>query len=305
MMAAAHPLLLTERLPPLRGRLTPDAPLAQLTWFRVGGPAELLFRPADIDDLLDFLAGKPADVPVTVIGVASNLLVRDGGIRGVVLRLARGFAEIAAHGDEVEAGSAALDVNVARVAADAGIGGLEFLVGVPGTIGGAVRMNAGAYGREIKDVLVWAELALPGGRLVRLTADELGLSYRRSRLPAGAVVTRARLRGRAAPPAEVLARMGEIQAQRQATQPIRSRTGGSTFANPPGHKAWQLIDAAGCRGLTVGEAQVSEQHCNFLINLGAARAADIEALGEEVRRRVLAQSGISLEWEIKIVGERA
>jgi len=304
-MAAAHPLLLLDRLPPLRGRLTPDAPLAQLTWFRVGGAAELLFRPADVDDLLAFLAAKPPEVPLTVIGVASNLLVRDGGIAGVVLRLARGFAEIRAEGDEVEAGAAALDLNVARVAAEAGIGGLEFLCGVPGTVGGAVRMNAGAYGRETKDVLVWAELALPGGRLVRLTADELGLSYRRSRLPEGAVVTRARFKGEPKPAADVLARMGEIQAQRQATQPIRSRTGGSTFANPPGHKAWQLIDAAGCRGLRVGEAQVSEQHCNFLINLGGAIAADIETLGEEVRRRVKAQSGIELEWEIKIVGKPA
>ena len=305
MMAAAHPLALAERLPPLRGRLTPDAPLAQLTWFRVGGPAELLFRPADVEDLQNFLAAKPADVPLSVIGVASNLLVRDGGIEGVVLRLARGFADVLAEGDEVETGAAALDLNVARVAAEAGIGGLEFLCGVPGTIGGAVRMNAGAYGRETKDVLVWAELALPGGRLVRLTADELGLSYRHSRLPPGAVVTRARLKGESRPAAEVLARMAEIQSERQATQPIRSRTGGSTFANPPGHKAWQLIDAAGCRGLKVGDAQVSEQHCNFLINLGAARAADIEALGEEVRRRVQARSGIALEWEIKLVGKPA
>jgi UDP-N-acetylmuramate dehydrogenase len=305
MMAAAHPLTLAERLPPLRGRLSPEAPLAQLTWFRVGGPAELLFRPADVDDLLTFLDAKPADVPLSVIGVASNLLVRDGGIEGVVLRLARGFADVLAEGDEVETGAAALDLNVARVAAEAGIGGLEFLCGVPGTIGGAVRMNAGAYGRETKDVLVWAELALPGGRLVRLTADELGLSYRHSRLPPGAVVTRARLKGESRPAAEVLARMAEIQSERQATQPIRSRTGGSTFANPPGHKAWQLIDAAGCRGLKVGDAQVSEQHCNFLINLGAARAADIEALGEEVRRRVQARSGIALEWEIKIVGKPA
>jgi UDP-N-acetylmuramate dehydrogenase len=305
MMAAAHPLTLAERLPPLRGRLSAEAPLAQLTWFRVGGPAELLFRPADLDDLLLFLERKPADVPLTVIGVASNLLVRDGGIEGVVLRLARGFAGIEADGLEVEAGAAALDVNVARVAAEAGIGGLEFLVGVPGTLGGAVRMNAGAYGREMKDVLVWAELALPGGRLVRLTAAELGLSYRHSRLPADSVVTRARLKGEAKPAAEVLARMAEIQAERQATQPIRSRTGGSTFANPPGHKAWKLIDAAGCRGLTIGQAQVSEQHCNFLINLGGATAGEIEALGEEVRRRVQAASGIALEWEIKIVGRPA
>jgi UDP-N-acetylmuramate dehydrogenase len=237
--------------------------------------------------------------------VASNLLVRDGGIEGVVLRLARGFADVLAEGDEVETGAAALDLNVARVAAEAGIGGLEFLCGVPGTIGGAVRMNAGAYGRETKDVLVWAELALPGGRLVRLTADELGLSYRHSRLPPGAVVTRARLKGESRPAAEVLARMAEIQSERQATQPIRNRTGGSTFANPTGHKAWKLIDAAGCRGLTIGQAQVSEQHCNFLINLGGATAGEIEALGEEVRRRVEAASGIALEWEIKIVGRPA
>ena len=304
MMAAARTVPLIERLPAVRGRLSADAPLAQLTWFRVGGPAEVLFRPEDREDLLAFLAAKPADVPVTVIGVASNLLVRDGGIPGVVVRLARGFAAIAAEGEEIEAGAAALDLNVAKVAAEAGIGGLEFLCGVPGTLGGAVRMNAGAYGRELKDVLLWAEVADTRGRVRRLDAAALELSYRHSAVQPGEVVLAVRLKGRREEPAAIQARMQEIQQSRSATQPIRSRTGGSTFANPPGAKAWELIEAAGCRGLTLGGAQVSEQHCNFLINTGSATAADLENLGEEVRRRVKRVTGIELRWEIRIVGER-
>ncbi len=302
MMAQQKALPLIERLPPVRGRLTANAPLSAITWFRVGGPAEVLFRPEDREDLLAFLAGKPRDVPVTVIGVGSNLLVRDGGIPGVVLRLARGFAEIRVEGEEVEAGAAALDVNVAKVAADAGLAGLEFLVGVPGTIGGAARMNAGAYGSELKDVLLWVEAADGQGRVHRLTPAELQLGYRSSGLPADWVVLKARLQARAGEPAEIQARMAEITAQRGATQPVRSRTGGSTFANPPGARAWELIDAAGCRGLRLGGAQVSELHCNFLINTGTATAADLEALGEEVRRRVKRVCGIKLRWEIKVIG---
>lgn len=306
MMAAARSLPLIERLPAVRGRLSADAPLAQLTWFRVGGPAEVLFRPEDREDLLAFLAAKPADVPVTVIGVASNLLIRDGGVPGVVVRLARGFAAIATdgEGDEIEAGAAALDLNVAKVAAEAGIGGLEFLCGVPGTLGGAVKMNAGAYGRELKDVLLWAEVADTRGRVRRLDAAALDLSYRHSAVQPGEVVLAVRLKGRREEPAAIQARMQEIQQSRSATQPIRSRTGGSTFANPPGAKAWELIEAAGCRGLTLGGAQVSEQHCNFLINTGTATAADLESLGEEVRRRVKRVTGIELRWEIRILGER-
>ncbi len=305
MMAATRSRPLIERLPAVRGRLSADAPLAQLTWFRVGGPAEVLFRPEDREDLLAFLAAKPADVPLTVLGVASNLLVREGGVAGVVLRLARGFAAIRVEGDEIEAGAAALDLNLAKVAADHGIAGLEFLCGVPGTLGGAVRMNAGAYGREMKDVLQWAEVADARGRVRRLDAAALGLAYRSSALEPGAVVLAARLKGGRGDPAAILARMQEIQASRSASQPIRSRTGGSTFANPPGAKAWELIEAAGCRGLTIGGAQVSEQHCNFLINTGSATAADLEALGEEVRRRVRRVTGIELRWEIKLIGEPA
>jgi UDP-N-acetylmuramate dehydrogenase len=303
MMAARHASeRLIERLPPVRGRLSEDVPLAPLTWFRVGGPAEVMFRPADEDDLAAFLAGKPDDVPVTVLGVASNLLVRDGGIPGVVIRLGRGFVEIAAQGDTVRTGAGALDLNVALTARDAGVGGLEFLSGIPGTIGGALRMNAGAYGRELKDVLRRA-VALDGqGRRHEVDAAALGLSYRHSGAPEDWIFIAAELAGTPGDAAEIGRRMAEIQAAREASQPIRARTGGSTFANPPGHKAWELIDRAGCRGLKRGDAQVSEKHTNFLINTGAATAADLEGLGEEVRRRVFEQSGISLDWEIKRVG---
>lgn len=301
-MAAEQKQPLIDRLPAVRGRLTANAPLNGVTWFRVGGPAEVVFRPADRDDLLAFLKAKPADVPVTVLGVASNVLIRDGGLPGVVLRLGRGFADIAAEGSDIRCGAAALDLNVATAAKLAGIAGLEFLSGVPGTIGGAVRMNAGAYGKEIKDVLVWAEAADPAGRVHRLSNAELGFAYRRSALPEDWICLGARLAGMPGDRAEIAARMKEIQGQRADSQPIRSRTGGSTFKNPPGHKAWQLIDAAGCRGLRIGGAMVSEKHCNFLINTGEATAADLENLGEEVRRRVKAQSGVELEWEIKRLG---
>ncbi len=290
-------------LPPLRGRLQAGAPLAPTTWFRVGGPAEWLVRPADVDDLLLLLRDLPETVPLTVIGAASNLIIRDGGVRGVVLRLAgRAFGGIERDGEGVIAGSAALDATVAEHAAAAGLAGLEFLCGIPGTIGGAVAMNAGAYGAEIKDVLEWAEVATPSG-LVRLSAAEFGFAYRKAVMPARGVVVRARLRATPGDAATIAARMAEIRASREATQPVRARTGGSTFKNPPGAKAWQLVDAAGCRGLTRGGAQVSELHANFLLNTGGATAADLEGLGEDVRARVKTATGIELEWEIKRIGE--
>lgn len=304
MMAAAqlrHDDLIA-RLPQVRGRLTAAAPLADITWFRVGGPAEAMFRPTDREDLIAFLKAKPADVAVTPLGVGSNTLVRDGGVQGVVLRLGREFATITADGDEIEAGAGALDVNVAAVAQQAGIAGLEFLRGIPGTIGGGLRMNAGAYGTEFKDVLVWAEALDAEGKLHRLTPAEMKFGYRHCGVPADWIFISARLKGHKGDPAAIKVRMDEIQAAREGSQPIRSRTGGSTFANPDGHKAWQLIDAAGCRGLVVGDAQVSEQHCNFLINRGNATAEDLERLGETVRERVKAQSGIELRWEIKRIG---
>ncbi|WP_419897141.1 UDP-N-acetylmuramate dehydrogenase [Roseomonas sp. USHLN139] len=289
-------------LPPLRGRVQQEAPLAPLTWFRTGGPAELLVRPADVDDLLLLLRDRPRDLKLTVIGAASNLLVRDGGVRGIVVKLARGFSDILVDGEGMIAGAAALDATVAEHAAAAGLAGLEFLCGIPGAIGGAVAMNAGAYGAEIKDVLDWAEVATPAG-LVRLTAQELGFTYRHSALPQDGIVVRARFRAVPGEAAAIARTMNAIRAAREESQPVRARTGGSTFKNPEGHKAWALVDAAGCRGLREGDAQVSEKHCNFLLNLGSATAADLESLGETVRARVAAQSGVTLEWEIKRIGE--
>jgi UDP-N-acetylmuramate dehydrogenase len=305
MMTARQAQDLVERLPPVRGRLTAEAPLAPVTWFRVGGPAEVLFRPADAEDLAEFLAKRPAEVPVTVIGVASNLLVRDGGVEGVVARLGRGFAAIEISGAHVTAGAGVLDLNVAIAARAAGVGGLEFLSGIPGTIGGALRMNAGAYGREIKDVLESATALDNAGVRHELSLAEMGLGYRHCGAPEDWIFVGATLRGEAADRDAIQRRMAEIQSEREASQPIRARTGGSTFANPPGHKAWELIDAAGCRGLARGGAMVSEKHTNFLINTGAATAADIEGLGEEVRRRVFEKSGIRLEWEIRRIGRPA
>ena len=294
---------LIERLPAVRGRYTGDADLAKTTWFRCGGPAEVLFRPADADDLVEFLATRPADVPVTVIGVGSNLLIRDGGVPGVVIRLARGFTEVTLEeGDRLRAGAGALDLNVALTAQQAGLTDLEFFSGIPGTVGGALRMNAGAYGGEIKDVLVEAEAVDPFGKRHRLDAAAMGFSYRRSGVPAGWIFLSALLQGRKGDPASIAQRMADIRKSREETQPTRARTGGSTFKNPEGHKAWQLIDKAGCRGLRIGDAMVSDKHCNFLINTGAATAADIETLGEEVRRRVFESSGIRLEWEIRRIG---
>ena len=302
MAARAKSDRLIDRLPPVRGRLTEDAPLAALTWFRVGGPAEILFRPADPTDLAAFIAAKPVDVPVTVIGVASNLLVRDGGIAGIVVRLGRGFAEIAAEGTDLVAGAGALDLNAALTAREAGIAGLEFLSGIPGTVGGGLRMNAGAYGSEFKDVLVEAQAIDPAGALRTLSLGELGLAYRYCDLPDDWIFVGARFRGAAGDHNVIARRMAEIQAAREASQPVRARTGGSTFANPPGYKAWELIDRAGCRGLMRGGAQVSDKHANFLINTGNASAADLEGLGEEVRRRVFAAFGVTLDWEIRRVG---
>lgn len=302
LMATRQSLDLIDRLPAVRGRLSAGAPLAGVTWFRVGGPAEVSFRPADLADLKAFLAGKPEDIPVTVIGVASNLLIRDGGIPGVTIRLGRGFTSIEARDERVTVGAAALDLNVAKVAANAGIAGLEFLCGVPGTIGGAIRMNAGAYGREIKDVLIEAAFVDATGRDMRLPVEALGYGYRHSSFPKDWICVSATLAGSVGEPQEIAQRMAEIQDQRGTSQPVRSRTGGSTFKNPPGEKAWRLIERAGCRGLIVGDAMVSEQHCNFLINRGGATAGDLERLGEEVRARVERATGVRLEWEIKRIG---
>lgn len=297
-----RPMPTQHAMPVIRGRVEAQAPLAPFTWFRVGGPAEWLARPADAEDLLALLAALDPAMPMTVLGAASNLIIRDGGVPGLVLRLpARGFGGVSVEADGVVAGAAALDATVAEHAAAAGLAGLEFLSGIPGSIGGAIAMNAGAYGREIVDVLDWAEIATPQG-LVRLDAAGLALSYRHATLPARGVVTRVRLRATPGDSAAIAARMAEIRNAREATQPVRARTGGSTFRNPEGHKAWALIDAAGCRGLTRGGAQVSEKHCNFLLNTGGATAADLEGLGEEVRARVLAQSGVELHWEIKRMG---
>lgn len=294
---------LIDRLPAVRGRYTEAADLSRVTWFKVGGPAEVMFRPVDFDDLAAFLAAKPEGVPVTVLGVASNLLVRDGGIDGVVIRLGRGFTDITTDGTQVTAGAAALDLNVAIAARAAGIAGLEFLSGIPGLIGGALRMNAGAYGREMTDVVTAATALDATGKLHKLTPADLGFTYRHSAVAEDWIFTSATLQGEAGEPAAIQARMDEIQKARAETQPLRTPTGGSTFKNPDGHKAWQLIDAAGCRGLRMGGAQVSELHCNFLINVGGATAADIEALGEEVRRRVFDKSGVTLDWEIKRIGK--
>jgi UDP-N-acetylmuramate dehydrogenase len=290
------------KMPALRGRLLANQSLAELTWFRVGGPAEVLFMPEDEADLSYFLANLPAEFPVTVIGLGSNLIVRDGGVPGVVVRLGRGFSDIGIEGTTLRAGAAVPDVKVARAAQEAGIAGLAFLRGIPGAIGGALRMNGGAYGRETKDALVSARAVDRAGHIHVLANADLGYSYRHSGAPADYIFTEATFRGEPGDPATIAAEMDKITESREATQPIKSRTGGSTFKNPPGQKAWQLIDAAGCRGLRIGNAQISEMHCNFLINLSNATAGDIETLGEAVRRRVKDHSGVELEWEIKRIG---
>ena len=294
-----------ETLPPPRGTLRRDVPLGPLTWLRVGGPAEALFQPADAEDLARFLAALPAGVPVVPMGVASNLLVRDGGIDGVVVRFGGPLARVVVEDGLILAGAGALDQRVAQEAQRAGLAGLEFLVGIPGTVGGAVRMNAGAFGGETRDRLVWAEALDRGGRLHRLANAELGFAYRRSALPPDWIVVRAAFRGEPAEPDAILARMNAIRVEREAAQPLRVATGGSTFKNPPGHKAWQLIDAAGCRGLRLGAAMVSDKHCNFLLNTGGATAEEVERLGELVRHRVREHSGVELEWEVIRIGRAA
>jgi UDP-N-acetylmuramate dehydrogenase len=286
----------------LRGRLLPNQSLAELTWFRVGGPAQVLFMPEDENDLAYFLGELPADIAVTVVGLGSNLIVRDGGVAGVVVRLGRGFNDVTVDGMRVIAGAAVPDVKVARSAQEAGIAGLAFLRGIPGAIGGALRMNGGAYKGETKDVLVEARAVDRQGRIHTLSNADMHYTYRHCGAPEDFIFTQATFEGTPGDRAAIAAEMDKITESREATQPIKSRTGGSTFKNPPGGKAWQLIDAAGCRGLVVGGAQVSELHCNFLINLGTATATDIETLGETVRKRVKESSGVDLEWEIKRIG---
>ncbi len=302
MMTAKRTTGLMDRLPPVRGELTAYAPIARFTWFKVGGPAEVLFEPTDTDDLAGLLAEKAADVPVTVIGVGSNIIVRDSGIEGVVVRLGRGFTDIGVSADVITAGAGAHDMNVARSARDAGLSGLEFLSGIPGTIGGALRMNAGAFGRELKDVIVDAEALDPAGRPKRLALSELAFGYRQCGVPEDWTFIAARLRGVPGDKDEITRRMEDIQAERETSQPLRTPTGGSTFKNPEDMKAWELIEKAGCRGLRQGGAEVSEKHCNFLINTSNATAADLEGLGEEVRRRVFEMTEVKLEWEIRCLG---
>ena len=287
----------------LSGKAERGGSLADFIWFRTGGPAEWLVRPQSVEDLADFLRRLDPDVPVLPVGVGSNLIVRDGGVPGVVVRLPKNMASVQVEDDHrIRAGGGAMGITVASKARDAGIAGLEFLRGIPGTAGGAVRMNGGAYGRETKDILVEITLVLRNGAIETWPVERLGYTYRHSEIPEGAVVVEALFQGEPGDPATIGAEMDRIAAEREASQPLRSRTGGSTFKNPPGTKAWMLIDSAGCRGLRIGDAQVSEKHCNFLLNLGDATSAEIEALGEEVRRRVFDQSGIRLEWEIQRVG---
>ncbi|HMP56230.1 MAG TPA: UDP-N-acetylmuramate dehydrogenase [Novosphingobium sp.] len=294
---------MADALPRVAGKLTADAPLAPLVWFKSGGKAQWLFEPRDRADLQGFLRDLPPDVPIMALGLGSNLIVRDGGVPGVVVRLGKAFAQVARVDDlTLDCGGGTSGILVSSTARDAGIAGLEFLRSIPGTVGGFVRMNGGAYGGEVKDILVDCDVVLRSGDLVTLPVADLHYSYRHSDLPEGAIVVAARFRGRAGDPAAIQAEMDRISASREASQPLRSKTGGSTFKNPEGAKAWELVDRAGCRGLTLGGAQVSEKHTNFLINTGAATSAEIEALGEEVRRRVKANSGVELEWEIQRVG---
>ena len=293
---------LKTKMSQLRGRLLANQSLAELTWFRVGGPAQLLFMPEDESDLAYFLANLPADIAVTVIGLGSNLIVRDGGVSGVVIRLGRGFSEIKIEDTCIRAGAAVPDVKIARAAQEAGIAGLSFMRGIPGGVGGALRMNGGSYGRETKDALAEARAIDRQGRVQVLSNADLHYTYRHCGAPDDYIFTQALYAGTRGDPAIIAAEMEKITEFREATQPVKSRTGGSTFKNPQDHKAWQLIDAAGCRGLRQGDAQVSQMHCNFLINLGGASAADIEMLGETVRRRVKENSGVDLEWEIKRIG---
>jgi UDP-N-acetylmuramate dehydrogenase len=297
---------LIDRLPEVRGKLTPDGMLADQSWFRVGGPAEVLYHPDDVEDLSYFLTHCPADIPVTVLGAASNVLIRDGGIPGVVIRFSPKFASVKVEEDGIHAGAAAIDLNVARTAQNVGVAGMEFLCGIPGTIGGGLRMNAGAYGREFKDIVFRADVVERNGTRRTLTNEQIGFSYRATKVPESTIFVSAHLEGEEGDPDVIASRMKEIQQTRRATQPIGEKTCGSTFANSDkdfqGRKTWQLIEAAGCRGLKIGQAKVSERHCNFLINTGHATAADIEKLGEEVRRRVRDKFKVDLRWEIKRLG---
>jgi len=294
-----------EHLPHVKGRLAENSSLARLSWFRTGGPAEVLFEPADEADLQLFLRHVPGSIPLTVIGVGSNLLVRDGGVEGIVIRLGRGFAETKVRGDVLKAGAGAMDVHVARAAQKAGVTGLEFLVGVPGTIGGGLRMNAGAYGQEMKDVLIHAHAMDRYGHVHEILSEDFGFGYRSCTVDPSIIFLSASFHVANGDPAEIQDRMEAVANARQESQPIGTQTGGSTFKNPEGYKAWELIEAAGCRGLQIGQAQVSEKHCNFLINLGDATATDIETLGETVRERVKTHSGIDLEWEIRRIGQQS
>lgn len=317
MYSAALHKDLIDRLPNVRGRLTPNAPLAKFSWFKVGGPAEALFRPADREDLCALLSVLPDDVPVTVLGAASNVIIRDGGIPGLVIRLGGPFARVSVDMDGLTctAGAGALDMTVAQYCAREGLGGLEFFSGIPGSIGGALLMNAGAYGTETCDVLDVAEAVDRDGQIHRLTVKDLNMTYRHTETPEGYIYISGRFRGERSEPEIVEGRMAEIRAAREGSQPIREMTGGSTFANPSrghaedeaaeGRKAWELIDEAGCRGLKIGGAQMSEKHCNFMINTGDATAEDLEKLGEEVRRRVRESAGVELRWEIRRIGLHA
>jgi len=291
-----------DRMPNVRGRYTEDAPLGQYTWFKVGGSAEVLFKPADANDLSAFMAQKALDIPVTVIGMGSNLLVRDGGVPGVVIRLGKEFAHISVDRTTITVGAGALDLNLAMTAELEGIAGFEFLSGIPGTVGGALRMNGGAFGSEIKDLLVSARALDGGGVMHELSNDDMGFGYRSTSVPEDWIFVEATLKGRREPQPEINRRMTQIKAAREANQPMRAATGGSTFANPPNAHAWQLIDEAGCRGLTRGGAMMSEKHCNFMINTGDATAADLEGLGEDVHARVLESTGVDLVWEIRRIG---
>ncbi len=295
--------MMAATLPRVAGRLTENAPLAPLVWFKSGGAAEWLFEPKDIADLQGFVRDLDPSVPVMALGLGSNLIVRDGGVPGVVVRLGKAFAKVTQAGDlSLDCGGGASGILVSSTARDAGIAGLEFLRSIPGTVGGFVRMNGGAYGGEVKDILIDCDVVLRSGALATLPLADLGYTYRHSELPEGAIVVAARFKGREGESGAIQAEMDRIAASREASQPLRSKTGGSTFKNPDGHKAWQLVDEAGCRGLQIGGAQVSEKHTNFMINTGDATSADIEALGEEVRNRVKAKSGVDLQWEIQRIG---
>ncbi|MBI1326099.1 MAG: UDP-N-acetylmuramate dehydrogenase [Alphaproteobacteria bacterium] len=295
--------VMKSSLPKVAGSYEFDVPLAPMTWFRVGGKADVVFKPQDKHDLAQFLKNLPSDIPVSVMGAFSNVIIRDGGLRGVLVKLPKSFSEIKIEGDAVIAGAAAMDVMAARETAEAALDGFAFLVGIPGTIGGAVYMNAGAYGAEIKDILENVEIVTRDGVLKTISNEACGFAYRHSELPEGAIIISASFKGKKGDKAAIVAAMEKIKQERLETQPVKSRTGGSTFANPAEARAWELVDKAGCRGLTLGGAQISEKHCNFMINTGSATAADLEALGEEVRKKVFQNSGISLKWEIRRIGD--